>query len=84
MAAFIVDRYPSEDRDSGKWKLDPEETQKRRELFYEILTYDMWQVLFSPSLSEVHCLMLTLPMVEPNVWPPTVARYRPYRQQAPK
>ncbi|KAJ2923910.1 hypothetical protein H1R20_g13194, partial [Candolleomyces eurysporus] len=46
-----------EDRDSGKWKLDPEETQKRRELFYEILTYDSWQSLTfgrPPSLAAVH------------------------------
>ncbi|EAU90340.1 hypothetical protein CC1G_09022 [Coprinopsis cinerea okayama7 len=44
-------------RDSGKWKLDPEETQKRRQLFYEILTYDSWQSLTfgrPPSLSMVH------------------------------
>jgi hypothetical protein len=32
------------DRDSGKWNLDPTETHKRRELFYELLTYDSWQV----------------------------------------
>ncbi|TFK25635.1 hypothetical protein FA15DRAFT_668330 [Coprinopsis marcescibilis] len=44
-------------RDSGKWKLEPEETQKRRELFYEILTYDSWQSLTfgrPPSLSTIH------------------------------
>ena len=32
------------DRDGGKWKLDAEKTQRRRELFYELLTYDSWQV----------------------------------------
>ncbi|KAF8998585.1 fungal-specific transcription factor domain-containing protein [Cyathus striatus] len=44
-------------RDSGKWKLDPEETQKRRRLFYELLTYDSWQSLTfgrPPSLSSSH------------------------------
>ncbi|KAG5715994.1 hypothetical protein E4T56_gene2317 [Termitomyces sp. T112] len=44
-------------RDSGKWKLDSVETQKRRELFYELLTYDSWQSLTfgrPPSLSAVH------------------------------
>lgn len=44
-------------RDSGKWKLDPVETQKRRELFYEIVTYDSWQSLTfgrPPSLSTTH------------------------------
>ncbi|KIM44896.1 hypothetical protein M413DRAFT_442869 [Hebeloma cylindrosporum] len=30
-------------RDSGKWKMDPVETQKRRELFWELFTYDSWQ-----------------------------------------
>jgi len=35
---------PDLDRDSGKWNLNPEQTQKRRELFYELLTYDSWQV----------------------------------------
>ncbi|KAG6888567.1 hypothetical protein C0995_007356 [Termitomyces sp. Mi166 len=44
-------------RDSGKWKLDSVETQKRRELFYELLTYDSWQSLTfgrPPSLSTLH------------------------------
>ncbi|EKM81972.1 hypothetical protein AGABI1DRAFT_70548 [Agaricus bisporus var. burnettii JB137-S8] len=44
-------------RDSGKWKLNPEETLKRRALFYELLTYDSWQSLTygrPPSLSSAH------------------------------
>ncbi|GLB43428.1 putative fungal specific transcription factor [Lyophyllum shimeji] len=44
-------------RDSGKWNLDPGEAQKRRELFYELLTYDSWQSLTygrPPSLSTLH------------------------------
>ncbi|KJA18056.1 hypothetical protein HYPSUDRAFT_45638 [Hypholoma sublateritium FD-334 SS-4] len=44
-------------RDSGKWKLDSEQTRKRRALFYELLTYDSWQSLTfgrPPSLSSVH------------------------------
>ncbi|KAF5383588.1 hypothetical protein D9615_003709 [Tricholomella constricta] len=44
-------------RDSGKWNLDPGETKKRRELFYELLTYDSWQSLTfgrPPSLSMLH------------------------------
>lgn len=45
----VLKQLSLEDRDSGKWKLDPEETQKRRELFYEILTYDSWQVWFTYS-----------------------------------
>ena len=32
------------DRDSTRWNLDAEETQKRRELFWEIYVYDSWQV----------------------------------------
>jgi hypothetical protein len=31
------------DRDSGKWKVDGVETQRRRELFWELFTYDSWQ-----------------------------------------
>ena len=31
------------DRDSGKWKVDSAETQRRRELFWELFTYDSWQ-----------------------------------------
>ena len=31
------------DRDSGRWKVDPTETQRRRELFWELYTYDSWQ-----------------------------------------
>lgn len=30
-------------RDSGKWKVDAVETQRRRELFWELFTYDSWQ-----------------------------------------
>ncbi|KAF5362179.1 hypothetical protein D9756_002569 [Leucocoprinus leucothites] len=32
-------------RDSGRWKVDPIETQRRRELFWELFTYDSWQCL---------------------------------------
>ncbi|KAF8972626.1 fungal-specific transcription factor domain-containing protein [Flammula alnicola] len=32
-------------RDSGKWKVDPVETTRRRELFWELFTYDSWQCL---------------------------------------
>ncbi|EAU90145.2 hypothetical protein CC1G_05683 [Coprinopsis cinerea okayama7 len=31
------------DRDSGRWKVNAEETQRRRELFWELFTYDSWQ-----------------------------------------
>ncbi|KAF8627682.1 hypothetical protein AX15_004301 [Amanita polypyramis BW_CC] len=44
-------------RDSGRWNLSLEETQKRRELFYEIFTYDYWQCLTfgrPPSFSLIH------------------------------
>ncbi|KAF4610658.1 hypothetical protein D9613_006789 [Agrocybe pediades] len=30
-------------RDSGKWKVDPVEASRRRELFWELFTYDSWQ-----------------------------------------
>jgi len=32
------------DRDTGRWKLDPTETQRRREAFWELYVYDSWQV----------------------------------------
>ena len=32
------------DRDSTRWNLDADETQKRRELMWEIYVYDSWQV----------------------------------------
>ncbi|KAF9449957.1 hypothetical protein P691DRAFT_666328 [Macrolepiota fuliginosa MF-IS2] len=35
----------SVNRDSGRWKVDPIETQRRRELFWELFTYDSWQCL---------------------------------------
>ncbi|KLO13295.1 hypothetical protein SCHPADRAFT_904359 [Schizopora paradoxa] len=44
-------------RDSSRWKLGPEETQKRRALFWEIYVYDSWQSLTygrPPSLSTAH------------------------------
>lgn len=56
------------DRDTGRWKLDPSETQRRRETFWELYVYDSWQArrllltwissdhwsLFSVSLLGVH------------------------------
>ncbi|KAJ7257904.1 fungal-specific transcription factor domain-containing protein [Mycena haematopus] len=47
-------------RDSGRWKVDPIETQKRRELFWELFTYDSWQCLTfgrptSLALAHVDC-----------------------------
>ncbi|KAF8972630.1 hypothetical protein BDZ97DRAFT_1781980 [Flammula alnicola] len=54
---MIVKLAQSVNRDSGKWNLDPEQTRKRRELFYELLTYDSWQSLTfgrPPSLSPAH------------------------------
>ncbi|KAJ8522699.1 hypothetical protein ONZ45_g709 [Pleurotus djamor] len=44
-------------RDSGKWNLDNEETQKRRCLLWEIYTYDSWQSLTfgrPPSFALCH------------------------------
>lgn len=40
----VLTRNCRTDRDSGRWKLEKDKTQKRRELFYELLTYDSWQV----------------------------------------
>ncbi|PPQ94650.1 hypothetical protein CVT25_009381 [Psilocybe cyanescens] len=54
---MIVKVAQSVNRDSGKWNLDPEQTRKRRELFYELLTYDSWQSFTfgrPPSLSSAH------------------------------
>ena len=31
------------DRDTGRWKLDLSETQRRREVFWELYVYDSWQ-----------------------------------------
>ncbi|KAJ7281861.1 fungal-specific transcription factor domain-containing protein [Mycena rebaudengoi] len=44
-------------RDSGRWKVDPGETQRRRELFWELFTYDSWQCWTfgrPPSFSMAH------------------------------
>ncbi|KAJ7460579.1 fungal-specific transcription factor domain-containing protein [Mycena latifolia] len=44
-------------RDSNRWKLDPEETHRRRCLLYEIYTYDSWQSLTfgrPPSFALAH------------------------------
>ena len=32
------------DRDSERWKLEPDEAYKRRSLMWELYTYDSWQV----------------------------------------
>lgn len=67
---FLPESYPLEpflhflsaDRDSGRWKVDPIETQRRRELFWELFTYDSWQCLTfgrppSFALPHVDCKM---------------------------
>ncbi|KAG6897388.1 hypothetical protein C0992_002051 [Termitomyces sp. T32_za158] len=44
-------------RDSGRWKVESLETQHRRELFWELFTYDSWQCLTfgrPPSFSLAH------------------------------
>ncbi|KAF8885022.1 fungal-specific transcription factor domain-containing protein [Infundibulicybe gibba] len=51
-----------QNRDSGRWKVDPVETQRRRELFWELFTYDSWQCLTfgrppSFALPHVDCKM---------------------------
>ncbi|KAH9044225.1 fungal-specific transcription factor domain-containing protein [Lactarius hengduanensis] len=35
----------SVNRDTGRWKLDAPETQRRREVFWELYVYDSWQCL---------------------------------------
>jgi len=46
------------DRDSSKWRdVDPAETQRRRQTFWELFTYDSWQCLTfgrPPSFSLAH------------------------------
>ncbi|KAL0953455.1 hypothetical protein HGRIS_004688 [Hohenbuehelia grisea] len=49
-------------RDSGRWGVDQIETQRRRELFWELYTYDSWQCLTfgrppSFTLAHVDCKM---------------------------
>ncbi|KAJ7050553.1 fungal-specific transcription factor domain-containing protein [Mycena amicta] len=49
-------------RDSGRWKVDPVETQRRRELFWELYVYDSWGAwtLGRPTsftLAHVDCKM---------------------------
>lgn len=49
-------------RDIGKWRVDPTETQQRRNTFWELYTYDSWQCFTlgrppSFSLSHVDCKM---------------------------
>ncbi|KAI5122510.1 hypothetical protein M0805_001418 [Coniferiporia weirii] len=44
-------------RDSTRWNLSPEETKRRRELFWEVYVYDSWQSLTygrPPSLAMAH------------------------------
>lgn len=70
----------SPDRDSGRWKMDPEETQKRRELFYEIFTYDLWQVTLTLNLWFAICPNAVL---ELDIWKTPFTFAHPYRLQIP-
>jgi hypothetical protein len=46
----------AEDRDSGQFKLSPEETTKRRMIMWEVYSVDLWQVrrckVFTPLLTH--------------------------------
>ncbi|KAI0255791.1 fungal-specific transcription factor domain-containing protein [Lactifluus subvellereus] len=49
-------------RDTGRWKLDASETQKRREVFWELYVYDSWQCLTfgrppAFTMAQVDCKM---------------------------
>ncbi|KAF6752978.1 fungal-specific transcription factor domain-containing protein [Ephemerocybe angulata] len=47
----------AQNRDSGKYKVDVAETQRRRELFWELFTYDSWQCYTfgrPPSFASPH------------------------------
>jgi hypothetical protein len=41
-----ADKFRSQTEIRVNGDVEPEETQKRRELFYELFTYDSWQVSF--------------------------------------
>ncbi|KAI0296024.1 fungal-specific transcription factor domain-containing protein [Russula brevipes] len=47
----------SVNRDTGRWKLDLSETQRRREVFWELYVYDSWQCLTfgrPPAFTTAH------------------------------
>lgn len=47
MTCFVLGLFSAhfpEDRDSGRWKLPQDETEKRRRLFWEVYLLDMWLV----------------------------------------
>ena len=58
--------YPA-DRDTGRWKLDLTETQRRREVFWELYVYDSWQAsmhlrtLISTNVHFIQCLTFGRP-----------------------
>jgi len=55
------------DRDIGKWKANPQQAQKRRELFFELVTYDSWQVSsFQTFLFLFHTLIFIF--TELDIW----------------
>jgi hypothetical protein len=49
------------DRDCGRFNLPPQEKQRRRQLFWELYTYDLWQVRFAPSSPTALCLRAAPP-----------------------
>jgi hypothetical protein len=63
------------DRDSGRWKVDPIETQRRRELFWEVGTMPVLLLLF--TFAAIHVRLLAMS----NLWPPDVVRPRTRRLQ---
>lgn len=67
------ENLPPIDRDSGRWKLEKYETQRRRELFYELLTYDSWQVCSSQIfLSCDELFSFGVSFAEFDFWTPSL------------
>ncbi|KZT09905.1 uncharacterized protein LAESUDRAFT_722057 [Laetiporus sulphureus 93-53] len=65
-------------RDGNKWNLNPEEAFKRRNLFYELYTYDSWQSLTfgrPPSLSMafIDCQMPESPAAKTDSGEPEMS-----------
>lgn len=54
------------DRDPSKWGVDQKETLRRRELFWELYTYDSWQVSGNRCMCNIECWLILVTVLD--IW----------------
>lgn len=74
---WVIDTNQSlhTDRDPSRWGVDQKETLRRRELFWELYTYDSWQVS-GKGYANTECQVIAITVLD--VRTPTVFLFVTY------